>query len=35
MVSIELASDPAILVPGIYPRETKTYVTQKLVHDCT
>ena len=35
MFSIELASDPAILVLGIYPRETKTYVTQRLVHECT
>lgn len=30
----ELPHDPAILLLGVYPREMKTYITQRLVWEC-
>lgn len=34
-VKIRVTTDAPILLPCIYLREIKTYVTQKLIHTCS
>ena len=34
-LNIELPYDPAIPLLGVHPRELKTYVYTKLVHECS
>ena len=35
MLNIQLPCDPEIPLLGIFPREKKTYATQKLIYKCS